>query len=196
MAKRTLYLLRHGQEERTYRRENPHDKQQGPLTEIGRNQASLAAQRFTDIPLTHIHVSTMLRARQTAEPFIADHPDAFCEELDLIREVVPSIPARYADHFHYVTPELAAHFNERITDTYVRFFRAASREEEHILLVCHGNLIRALISRHLSASQDAWIHMSLHNAALTVFEFGVERPDTLITFNDTGHLSADLKTLL
>lgn len=196
MAKRTLYLLRHGQEERTYRKENPDDKQQGPLTEIGRTQATRTAQRLADTPLTHIHVSTMLRARQTAEPIIATHPDAFCEEIDLIREVVPSVPDRYADHFHYVTPELAAHFDERITDTYARFFRAATRDEEHILLVCHGNLIRALVGRHLKAGRDAWIRMSLHNAALTVFEFGVDYPDALITFNDSGHLSAELKTFL
>ncbi len=196
MAKRTLYLLRHGQEERSYRIDNPDDLQQGPLTEIGRSQATQAAKRFTNIPLTHIHVSTMLRAKQTATPIIRAHPHAYCEEIDLIREVVPSVPARYADHFSYVTNELAAQFDERITDTYARFFRAASREEEHILLVCHGNLIRALIGRHLGAGQDAWIRMSLNNASLTTFEFGVDTPDALITFNDTCHLTADLKTYL
>ncbi len=196
MAKRTLYLLRHGQEERSYRKENPSDEQQGPLTAIGRSQAQLAANRLAHLPLTHIHVSTMRRAQQTATPIIANHPDAFSEEIDLIREVVPSVPARYVDHFHYVTPELATHFNERITDTYVRFFRAASREEEHVLLVCHGNLIRALVGRHIGAGQDAWITMSLHNASLTTLEFGIEHPDSLVTFNDTCHLPVELKTFL
>lgn len=196
MAKRTLYLLRHGQEERSYRKENPDDEQQGPLTEIGRIQAQRAADRLADIPLTHIHVSTMLRARQTADPIITLHADTWTEETDLIREVVPSVPARYADHFHYVTDELAAHFNERITDTYLRFFRPASSVEEHILLVCHGNLIRALVGRHLGAGQDAWITMSLHNASLTVLEFGIETPDALVAYNDTCHLSAELKTYL
>ena len=197
MGKRTLYLLRHGQEERTYRDENPDDEDQGPLTELGRIQANLTAERLQDVPLTHIHISTKRRALETAEPILPHHPDAQCEEIDLIREVVPSVPARYADHFDYVTPELAAHFEERITDSYVRFFRAASGENaEHVLLVCHGNLIRALVGRHVGAGTDAWITMALHNASLTTLTFGTDQPDMLVTFNDTCHLSAELKTFL
>jgi broad specificity phosphatase PhoE len=196
MAKCTLYLLRHGQEERSYRVENPDDEQQGPLTEIGRIQAAHTAERLVPIPFTHIHVSTMLRAVQTAAPIIATHADAFYEEIDLIREVVPSIPARYADYFSYITPELASHFAERISDTYRRFFRAPSHAEEHRLLVCHGNLIRALVGRHIGAGQESWMTMSLHNASLTTLEFGMDYPDALITFNDTCHLSSELKTFL
>ena len=64
MATRVLYLIRHGYHER----ENPHqDDLGGGLTSIGVEQAKLAAQRFSKLPITAIHSSTKRRAAETAD---------------------------------------------------------------------------------------------------------------------------------
>ncbi len=61
MAKRWIYLLRHGQAEREFTAAGD-----PPLTPMGIEQAALTARRLRRLPFTSLHTSTLKRARETA----------------------------------------------------------------------------------------------------------------------------------
>lgn len=80
-----FYLLRHG---RTAH--NAADLIAGatdaPLDDEGLRQAEAAARHWRTLPLGRVHVSPLLRARQTAEAFLKRRPDLHAEAAPLLAE--------------------------------------------------------------------------------------------------------------
>ena len=66
-------------------------------------------------------------------------------------------------------------------------------ETRYEVLVTHNFLAGWLVR----ASQDAppwrWLALDHANAALTVIRYSPGRPAALLTYNDVGHLPADLR---
>lgn len=80
-----FYLLRHGQTGH-----NAADLVAGAtdavLTAEGQQQAEAAARHWAQLPIGRIHVSPLLRARQTAEAFLRLRPDLQIETAPLLAE--------------------------------------------------------------------------------------------------------------
>ena len=89
-AQRTIYLIRHGKYVR-----NADDRLQH-LTNDGKQQAKVTAQylKVMGVKPTHITVSSMTRAKETADPIIEEFADAdnppIVEVTDNLREVTVS----------------------------------------------------------------------------------------------------------
>lgn len=81
-----LVLARHGQTEANIRMAIDSRPPGGPLTEEGRRQAEELADALAGEPVTAVHASTALRARQTAEPIARRHGLAV-RMVDGIQEV-------------------------------------------------------------------------------------------------------------
>src|SRR5947209_11587796 len=89
MGEKHIYLVRHGQIEPGTSVGNL-----GPrLSDKGRAQAELIAQRLSLLPISVIHHSTLLRAVETAEIITARLPAVPTKASPLLRESVPYFPA-------------------------------------------------------------------------------------------------------
>src|SRR5436305_6080501 len=89
MGETNIYLVRHGQVELGTSADNL-----GPrLSDKGRAQAELVAQRLSLLPVSVVHHSTLLRAVETAEIIAARLPAARMKASGLLAESVPYFPA-------------------------------------------------------------------------------------------------------
>ena len=87
MPKTNLYFVRHGETEYNRKRIVQGRRIDSTLNATGRAQAAALAERFADVPLDVIYTSTLRRAVQTAEPFLAHHPDAPVHQLPDLEEM-------------------------------------------------------------------------------------------------------------
>ena len=63
-----IYLIRHGQTEMNAIHRIDSYRPGASLTELGRRQAGELVERFDGIDIEGIHVSTLVRTRETASP--------------------------------------------------------------------------------------------------------------------------------
>jgi probable phosphoglycerate mutase len=185
-----LYLVRHGEAV-------PHD---GPLSPIGEQQAQLTGGRLKDVPLSAIHHGPLPRAAQTASLIAAYFPEVPVSACDLAGDYLPSDPdpddlppsfASFMGGFPAAErtqgPKLAAAAIERFT-------RAGNENgDNHELIVTHNFLIGWLVSHALAAPAWRWLGLNQMNCALTVIAYRPGLPPGLISFNDAGHLTPELR---
>lgn len=190
MAHRSLYLVRHGQY-------NPDEAANlnGELTALGKRQAQATARAFKGLPITCIHVSTLIRALQTAEPLIKALPDARINRTRRLLECVPPLIPEVRQGFfkHYTDEELARHAQhaERAYDTY---FKRTAGSDKHEILVCHGNLIRYLACRAMGFEPTGWLNLESRNCGITRIVIGPDGTVALLSYNELGHLPSGLHT--
>lgn len=193
MAHRLLYLVRHGESDAPAGAA----PEAGQLTDLGRQQAELVADRLRHVPFAAIHHSPWPRAAQTAGIIAERFPGVPVYSSDLLRECVPVVPP-----VDKMSPEQAKWFEGLPSDVVVA---GASRAEaamarsagtegagQHELLVTHGNLISWFVCRTLDAPNWAWLRLLDYNCALTVIMYLTDRVK-VITYNDTGHLPPALR---
>ena len=163
-SQRTLYLARHGETEwnRIGRWQGATDI---PLSDVGRAQARLLADRLRDSRITQVHASHLSRALETAQ-IIAAHLGVPAPSVDprlrergygafegLTREEcaerLPGAWERYLADRRAVPPggEPQAEVTERITAAMLEIATAAESRSESgaVLVVSHGGAIRSFI---------------------------------------------------
>jgi serine/threonine-protein phosphatase PGAM5 len=74
-----------------------------------------------------------------------------------------------------------------------RFFKSSRRPRQDVV-VCHGNLIRALVLRVASGRADGWHRLMIHHASITSFRISKKREVTVVGFNQVEHLSLPLRS--
>jgi broad specificity phosphatase PhoE len=177
-----IHLLRHGQYSA---REGTGD---GPLTGLGRRQASRAATRLCASRIGKVYSSDLERATETATILIGKMKGLSYTALPMLREIAPTgVPG--------IRIPLAKRRlgKERIEEIIKRFFSRPPRSGDTVL-VCHGNLIRAVLCRVLGTPLTKWHRFGTSHCAITSFSF---RPDGLVyvrCVNDTGHLPPTMTT--
>ncbi len=161
---RTLYLARHGETEwnRIGRWQGATDI---PLSEVGRAQARLLAERLRDRGINQVYASQLSRALETAQIVAADlgapapTADPRLRERGygafegLTRgecaERFPGVWERYLADRRAVPPgaEPQAQVTERITAAMVEVAAAADKRSDSgaILVVSHGGAIRSFV---------------------------------------------------
>lgn len=132
--------------------------------------------------------SDLGRATETAEIIAAALGRTRLERLAVLRECIPTgVPGST------VPLRVRRHARECLDAIVERFFCPLPRSR-HELLVCHGNLIRALVCRALGARISAWRKMDTHNGGITRLVIRKNGSIRVVSFNDTGHLRGRLLT--
>jgi len=177
-----VQLLRHGQYVR-----DP-DSGDESLTLIGRRQARRAAARLCECRITRFYSSDLQRARETAEIVAKRLPGISVTALPVLREMLPTRVTGLQ-----VPLQSRRDAQRRIDEVIEQFFVRPPKSGDTVL-VCHGNLIRALLCRLLGMPITRWQELGTHHCSLTSFSIGKGGKLRLQCFNDSGHLSAALRT--
>lgn len=192
MATTWLYLVRHGEQDPA----SGHVAA-GGLSRLGREQAERLGRRLCGVPFSAVHHSPLARAVQTAE-IVAGHlprvPVHACDHV-ADRTPVPSAGERdqYPPRWHAWLDGVPD--DERDADgvalrAAVDHFGVVGKTDQHELLITHNFVIGWFVRHVLDAPQWRWIGLNQANCAITVLRWDSDRPPTLVSFNDTGHLSS------
>ena len=187
----TIILVRHGH----YSSDPNADPTLGPgLSPLGVAQAHLLGARLAGLPVKFdaLYVSPLQRARDTAAVIAGDLPGAKFEVIDDLAECTP--PTRDANVMTAEKPEDLAACKAQLDRVFAKYFRPAQGSDRTELFVCHGNVIRYLITRALGVDADAWLGMSVGHASITRIRIDANGTIKLIAVGDVGHLPPNLQT--
>ncbi|NEB05173.1 histidine phosphatase family protein [Streptomyces sp. SID13726] len=185
MATRRLYAVRHGAADAF-----------GQLTDVGKRQAQLLAERLARLPVDAVWHSPLPRAVRSAQ-LIGEHlrgvPVQEAPELtDHVPYVPQELPAAWAAIFDGYDPSEAA-AGERLADSLTNRFARPAETETLEVLVTHAYQVAWLVRHALDAPRARWLGMSCGNAAVTAIEYYDGAEPTLLLYNDMSHLPADLR---
>ena len=190
-AARTIVLVRHGY----YVPDPVLGDQPGPhLAPIGVAQAQLVGARLAGLPTRFdaMYVSPVQRARDTAAIIAGDFPGRHFEVVDDLAECTP--PTRRAEIMAHEKPKDLAACTAQLDRVFARYFKAATGRERTDLFVCHGDVIRYLVTRALGVDTKAWLEMSVGNASITEIRIEANGSFKVISVGDVGHLPPSMLT--
>lgn len=190
-AERTVVLVRHG----SYAPDPKIDDKIGPhLSPLGSAQAHLAGARLAGMPgrFDGMYVSPMQRARDTAAIIGESFPGRHFEVVDDLAECVP--PTWRADVAKDYSRAEQADCEARLDRDFARFFKPAVGGPQRDLLVCHGDVIRYLVTRAMRVDTRAWLEMSVGNASITVMRVQPDGRMKVIAVGDVGHIPPNLQS--
>jgi serine/threonine-protein phosphatase PGAM5 len=190
--KRILYLVRHGNFDSEAR---PADELGGGLTTLGRRQARLTAKRLSPLPIDTIYYSDLRRATETAAIIAEVFPNVPLRMSRLLRECTPGAPLVFPEYFQELPPEILQRDLAQAQRAYARFFRLNRRGERREVLVCHGNIIRYLLSRVMQAPPEIWGNLDVRQASVSEVELQTEW-QRVNAMGDVGHLPPELWTFM
>lgn len=193
MARRFLYFVRHGQYVSTT---TPPEEPDGALTEIGRRQASFAAERLALIPASVIHYSTTQRTTETASIIASRFPNVPLRSSDLLRECIPCVPDAFKDYFVDIPQAFIEKSKIQAAQAFENFFLppAEADADSYEILVSHGNLISHLVCRVLNAPCESWMLMDIGLCSFSEIMISSQGITKVLRHNDTGHLPSELRT--
>lgn len=188
---RTIVLVRHG----NYAPDPAIAEEIGPpLAPIGVAQARLAGAALMGLPVhfDHLYASPMQRARDTAAVIAGDFPGAKFEVIDDLAECTP--PTRRSEITRDEKPGELAACKDRLDRVFARFFKPARAGDQADMLVCHGNVIRYLVTRALGVDTAAWLEMSVGHASITTIRIEADGRSKVIAVGDVGHIPPNMRT--
>lgn len=187
MGERVLYLVRHGQYVNS-----PEQR----LTDLGRAQSELVADRLAGHPVSAIFTSTAPRARETTEPIVRRFPGVRVQRSRTLLECIPTgprrpLPERLADR------PLSSWSRDlgQLESACRRFLKPTRGPDRHEVLVFHGNMIRAMVCCALRLPIGAWWDLWVDHCSITTLRIGRHRCG-LTSLNDVGHLPPELVTAM
>ena len=185
-----LLLMRHGQTHANVTGALDTAHPGADLTDLGRAQASAAAQALADVRIDAVHVSSRVRTHQTAAPTAEDRGLAPVEvdgleeidagdfemrsDHDAVAGYIGSVAAWLQGDLGHRMPggETGEEFLDRY-DAAIRRIVEAGRDAGHeaVLVVSHGAALRTWASTRILPHPDAPPATEpLHNTALIVLE--------------------------
>ncbi|KAG7352663.1 histidine phosphatase superfamily branch 1 protein [Nitzschia inconspicua] len=220
---RHIILVRHGQYE------EKQEEKDRVLTPLGRFQARATGRRLAQIAqgtknffpdnfngpchIKAIHVSDMIRAKETAE-LIAEQVQYYTPKNKillqppdpLLNETLPAPMVPIRPDIPGATEEIDSN-QERVEEAFRKYFyrddgimtdlddETSNNElDDFEVIVCHGNMIRYFLCRALQLPPEAWLRFSTFNCSITYL---VIRPEGLVvcrSVGDIGHLNYDQTT--
>lgn len=194
MGRKIIYLVRHGHYESSSATSDPSE---GCLTELGKTQAYLVAQRLCQFPIDRIHSSSMKRAVETADAIATVFPDIALHTSDLLWEFHWKIFTETVLALEGEELKRVEQTKQRIEIAFQKYFTPSLTEtEQREILVCHGNIIRYFVCRALRISLECLSNMESANCGITTFAVETDRRLILIDYNDVGHLPIAKQTYL
>ena len=180
-----LILVRHGQS--TYNQQNRFTGGfDAPLTSHGKQQAAYAGQICRDIRINHCHCSALSRAQETRDIFLSqlaqpsgmlassmsssdlnerDYGDLTgLNKKDAAESFGADQVLQWRRGFTHSPPngESLQDTKVRVVNYYENHIRPQMRQDQNVLVVAHGNSLRALIGHllHFNAEQFASIEIA------------------------------------
>ena len=194
---RMIYLVRHGQYDTSVT-----DKDGGGLTDLGREQAHLVGEALEYLPVERLISSTMSRAIETAD-IMAEYVEGERTKSDLLREAIPTIPPRFAEHFIDLmnrdpnfSHEAIHDDKQRANEAFETFFIPPSlaNVDQHDIIVCHGNIMRYLTCKALDINVDTWGKLDIDHCGITIISVDSQGLMRLVSHNETRHIPFDKNT--
>ncbi|GAA1868254.1 histidine phosphatase family protein [Myceligenerans crystallogenes] len=190
MATRYLYIARHGDADAF-----------GGLTELGREQARRLGRRLAHLPVDAVWHSPLPRAADSARELdtylSGDVPVGEAAELIDHVPYVPSpeeTPPSWVPFFDGYEAAEAAAAHEIARSLTTRFAKPSEGADDlHEVLVTHAYPIAWLVRDALDAPRTRWLGLSSANAALTVIEYRIGLPPSVVMFSDMSHLGHELR---
>ncbi|MCA0353078.1 MAG: histidine phosphatase family protein [Chloroflexi bacterium] len=198
MAKRTIYLVRHGQ---YLNQAGESALPDGALTDLGQQQAQALATRLAALPISQIWHSPSIRATETAQWLQQQHPHIPLQVEPLLLELIPSIPNDPAlpqstqAFFAKIEPAIVDAGVAQFADLWQKYFGPAQADGQ-ILLVSHGNLISAVVAAIFGAANTHWINADIQHCGLTEVSITDQGWRCLIRHGDVGHLALAAQTFV
>jgi broad specificity phosphatase PhoE len=193
---RIVYLVRHGQYGATLAAPDPGD---GPLTELGRDQAHHVGRLLSGYEVSVIHHSTLIRATETAQIIAGYLPDAELRASPLLKECLPSVaPAALGLLGATATPDHLRRSDRQARQVFRQWFQppaADAGETAREIIISSGNLISYLVCRLIGASGKQWIHTTIQHCGISEIVLGGGRERLVLRHNDTGHLPREMQTI-
>lgn len=189
---RTIYLIRHGE----YNIDDERDAFVGKeLTPLGIAQARLLSTRLksTSVEFNSLISSTMTRAIQTAMVINLEFPELGLIQDSLIYECTP--PTWRKDVMADESESELIKCKENIEQAFSKYFvPSPDANDRHDLIVCHGNVIRYLVTKILNVDTMSWLQMRITNCSLTIIRVNPDGKLKLDTFSDYGHIPENMRT--
>lgn len=193
MGVRLLYLVRHGQYV-----DDGTGQDDGPLTDVGVEQSISVGERLAGVPFAAAFHSPTRRATQTTELIaarLAGVPVNVSEEL---RDFLPTGPdpavmSRFELRFMATaTDEELAEGPMRAAAAIERFAGPPESDEDvRELVVTHNWVISWFVA--CATGARSWLSLNQYNGGITVIAYRPERPASLVSYNDVGHLPRTLR---
>lgn len=201
-----LMLVRHGETDWNAQRRFQ-GQSDVPLSELGRQQVELLAERLAGHQIDAIYASDLMRAWETAriiasksglkvssEPRLRELKFGILEGLTFeeAQAQYPEMIAAWLGDLHQ--PPEGAETIERFNTRIVSLLDDLKREhdEQIVLLVAHGGPLSELLRAVLELSPEKRWYLELDNASLTEVTITDEYV-ALKRLNDTCHLSAIIR---
>jgi probable phosphoglycerate mutase len=186
-----LILIRHGLPERRDDTSDP------PLSAVGREQARRVAAWLAPERIDAVFSSTMLRARQTAEPFAGDHGhavdchDGICEFDRASGAYVPMEELKRENYAAWLAMATGDHsvdiatFQAGVVDT-LEGIIAAHPGDRRVAVFCHGGVINVWTAHVLGMAPRLFFqpdYTSLHR-----FMCARTGQRNILSLNERAHL--------
>ena len=189
LAAHTIVLVRHGH----YLPDAAADPKLGPgLSRLGITQARLVGVRLARMSprFDALYVSPLQRARDTAATIAGNFPGRSFAVVDDLAECTP--PTRDAQVMAGEKPESVVACQAQLDRVFAKLFQPAVGKPRTELFVCHGNVIRYLVTRALGVDSKAWLAMSIGHASITRIRIEANGSIRVIAVGDVGHLPPNL----
>jgi serine/threonine-protein phosphatase PGAM5 len=188
-----LYLVRHGEHQ-----DAEHGLRDGRLSERGKRQAMLIADRLGGVPFDSVQHSPLDAPSETAEIMRSRLPSLDPQPSTLLFDCVPSgptpdMPAAYKPFFGGVTEEEIVAGQAQMGDAVDEWFTPSIRDR-HDLIITHNAVIAWFVREVFQAPQWRWMGTNVAHTALTIIRVRSAKPSELVTLNDTAHLPVELRT--
>lgn len=190
-AARDILLVRHGH----YLPDPTADEKLGPgISVLGVAQARLVGGRLAGLPgaFDALYVSPLQRARDTAAVIGEEFPRRRFKVVDDLAECTP--PTRREEITADVPKEDLDACKAQLDRLFERYFRPAKRGGRNEVFVCHGNVIRYLVTRALGVDGLAWLEMSVGHASISHIRVEADGTFKVIAVGDVGHMPPNLRT--
>ncbi|MEP7023733.1 MAG: histidine phosphatase family protein [Actinomycetota bacterium] len=188
MPSRFLYLVRHGEAD-----------DDGALTPAGQQQARITAQRLSGIRFSAIRHSPLQRAEQTAELIAGFLPGVPLGPSGLLGDYPPPVsgapePDTYTSLLSEYSEDEQADGEELAAAAIARYAGlAGAGGDSSELIVTHNFLIGWFVRHALDAPPWRWIGLNQCHAAITIILYRLDRPASLVSYNDVSHLPRRLR---
>jgi len=210
MATTWLYLVRHAEQDQSAeteaetntenQAENQAEDAEAGLSARGERQAHRLGGRLAGVPFDVVRHSPLRRAEQTARILAGYLPGVPVSPSELLTDRTPmptaaqagAVPPRYRPFLDTV-PAAERDPAARHLDAAVSELAVTGPRDRHELLITHNFVIGWFVRHALDAPAWRWMGLNQFNCALTIVQVDPDLPPMLITFNDLGHLPADLR---
>ena len=203
-----LLLIRHGEAVRPTDGSAQSGQDSPPLSELGRRQAELLAQRLAGAGIDHLYASTIRRATETAE-YVAAATSLKIVFNERFREVevgnlrrTPTPDARrvaanlvgeeregpvYLDFTSY-GGEGPAEFGQRVASAMRELIlEPHGSGRERIALVAHGGFINAALCAIIGVPFSGYVYFGVRNTSITTVQV-MPKGGVVRAVNDCAHL--------